>query len=93
MVRTNINKFTDIPNVGKATEGDLVLLGFEKPLDLASQDPYELYSKLCRITNQKHDPCVIDVFIAAVRYMQGDDAQKWWLYTDERKRYLVRLEK
>lgn len=92
MPRTSIKKFTDIPNVGKATEGDLSLLGIKTPLELASQDPYELYSRLCKITNQKHDPCVIDVFIAAVRYMQGEDAQKWWFYTNERKLYLARLE-
>ncbi len=92
MTRTNIENFTDIPNVGKATESDFILLGFKNPLELASQDPYRLYSKLCEITDQRHDPCVIDVFISAVRFMQGEDAQKWWFYTDERKRYLAKLE-
>ena len=91
MSRTNIENFTDIPNVGKATESDFILLGFKSPLELACQDPYELYSKLCEITDQRHDPCVIDVFISAVRFMQGEDAQKWWFYTDERKRYLAKL--
>ena len=89
--RTNIKKFTDIPNVGKATEGDFLLLGYKKPCELIDQDPYQLYSRLCEITNQKHDPCVIDVFIAAIRFMQGEEAQKWWFYTDERKRYLASL--
>jgi len=89
MPRENIKKFTDIPNVGKATERDFILLGFTKPSDLIEQDPYQLYSKLCEITNVKHDPCVIDVFISAIRFMQGEDSQNWWFYTDERKRYLA----
>jgi len=88
MQRENIKKFTDIPNVGKATEGDFFLLGLQTPSDLINQDPYQLHSKLCEITNEKHDPCVIDIFIAAIRFMQGEKAQNWWFYTDERKRYL-----
>ncbi len=88
MPRTNIKKFTDIPNVGKATEGDLRLLGFKTPSELSDQNPYQLYNKLCEITNQRHDPCMIDVFISVVRFMQGEDAKKWWFYTDERKQYL-----
>ncbi len=88
--RLDIQKFTDIPNVGKATEADFLLLGFKQPSGLINQDPYYLYDKLCDITAQRHDPCVIDVFIAAVRYMQGEPAQKWWFYTAERKNHLLR---
>ena len=89
MPRENIKKFTDIPNVGKATESDFFLLGFTSPSDLIEQDPYALHAKLCEITKVKHDPCVIDVFISAIRFMQGEQPQKWWFYTDERKRHLA----
>src|SRR4051812_39755127 len=27
---------------------------------------------LCRVTAQRHDPCLLDTFIAAVRYMEGE---------------------
>ncbi len=93
MPRRNIKRFTDIPNVGKATEGDLLLLGFKIPSELANQDPYKLYNRLCEITNVRHDPCVIDVFISAVRFMQGESKQNWWFYTDERKRHLATINK
>ncbi|MCL4152334.1 UNVERIFIED_CONTAM: hypothetical protein GTU68_040309 [Idotea baltica] len=33
-----------------------------------------------------HDPCVLDVLIAAVDYMNGNPPQKWWAYTAERKK-------
>lgn len=45
--------------------------------------------KLLKITGQRHDPCVIDVFISAVRYMEGGAAKKWWEFTAERKNYLA----
>ncbi|GIU45587.1 helix-hairpin-helix domain-containing protein [Shewanella colwelliana] len=87
--RIEITQFQAIPNVGKATEADLRQLGFAEPIELVGQDPYQMYDKLCQITEQQHDPCVIDVFIAAVRFMEGAPAKKWWAYTAERKAHLA----
>ncbi|MEW6983644.1 helix-hairpin-helix domain-containing protein [Colwelliaceae bacterium 6471] len=92
-MRENIIKFTDIPNVGPATEQDFKLLGFTSPKQLASQDPYITYENLCQLTRKCHDPCVIDVFIAATKFMSGEPAQKWWYYTAERKEKLLNIKK
>jgi len=88
MVRNEIKAFQEIPNVGKATTKDFILLGINKPFELVGRDPYQMYDDLCKITNQYHDPCVIDVFISAVRYMEGGAAKKWWEFTLERKQHL-----
>lgn len=88
-VRRDVADFEAIPNVGPATAGDLRLLGFTRPIELAGQDPYVMYDDLCRITGQRHDPCVIDVFIAVVAYMEGAPKTPWWAYTAERKRELA----
>jgi hypothetical protein len=48
-----------------------------------------MYDDLCHATGVRHDPCVIDVFIAAVRFMAGEAARPWWKYTPERKRTLA----
>ena len=48
-----------------------------------------MYDDLCRITNQRHDPCLLDTFIAAVRYMEGAPKNPWWKYTAERKREMA----
>ena len=48
-----------------------------------------LYDDLCRITGQRHDPCLLDTFIAAVRYMEGGPKTPWWKFTAERKRTLA----
>ena len=90
MIRTNIKNFQNIPNVGKATEKDFYILGLKEPIDLINQDPYRMYEELCNITQQRHDPCVIDVFIAAVNYMNGGPPKKWWEFTEERKVTLAR---
>jgi hypothetical protein len=80
----------DIPNVGAAVADDLRQLGINQPDDLLGRDPYEMYDDLCRITGQRHDPCLLDTFIAAVRFMAGEPKKPWWKYTAERKRELAK---
>jgi len=88
MSRNEIKNFQDIPNVGKAIEKNFILLGIKEPIELIGRDPYQMYSDLCNATCKQHDPCVIDVFISAVRYMEGGSPRKWWEFTKERKKKL-----
>ena len=78
----------DIPNVGVAIEKDLLILGIDKPIELIGKDPYQMYRDLCRVTEKTLDPCIIDVFISAVKYMEGGPPKKWWEFTEERKKHL-----
>lgn len=77
---------TDVPNVGPRTAEDLRQLGIRTPADLRGQDPAALYSRLCALSGLRHDPCVLDVFTAAVEFMAGAPARPWWHYTPRRKR-------
>jgi len=86
MSRNEVKKFQDIPNVGKAIEKNFILLGIKEPIELIGKDPYQMYSDLCNVTGSCCDPCVIDVFISAVRYMEGGPPKKWWEFTNERKK-------
>ena len=79
----------DIPNIGPAVAADLRQLGITLPAELPGRDPYAMYDELCRITGQRHDPCLLDTFIAAVRYMEGAPKKPWWKYTTERKRVMA----
>ncbi len=83
--RATYIELTQLPNIGPATAADLRLLGIRSPAQLVGRDPYAMYESLCRVTGQRHDPCVIDVFISAVRFMEGAPAKPWWRYTAERK--------
>ncbi len=83
--RTDINDFNIIPNVGPATIRYLSILGIKKPFELIGQDPYSMFRELCRVTGKQFDPCLADVFISAVKFMEGGPPQKWWHYTEGRK--------
>jgi len=85
MIRNGIISFQDIPNVGKAIEKDFIIIGLKEPIELINKDPYHMYNELCNITQHRHDPCVIDIFISAVNYMNGGPPKKWWEFTKERK--------
>ena len=78
-----------IPNVGPSIAAKLRQIGISSPHDLVGKDPYAIFEQLCRTTGVRHDPCLLDVFIAAVRFMAGEPAKPWWTYTPERKRQLA----
>ncbi len=86
--RQEVPRLEDIPNVGPAIAGDLRRLGITTPNELLGRDPYAMYDDLCCITGQRHDPCLLDTFIAAVRFMAGEPKRPWWKYTAERKKTL-----
>ena len=85
-------RLENIPNIGTAVAADLRQLGIAEPADLLDRDPYEMYDDLCLLTGQRHDPCLLDTFIAAVRFMHGEPNKPWWKYTTERKRELAARE-
>ena len=87
--RAEVTDLQQIPNVGPAIASDMRLIGVSSPQDLLGKDPYTMYDDLCRTTGDRHDPCVIDVFIAAVHFMAGEPFKPWWKYTPERKRTLA----
>ena len=63
--------------------GDLTNLAYVVQ-DFAAAVP--LYERLCQATGQRHDPCVIDVFLSITHFLQGDEPRPWWDYTAARKR-------
>lgn len=89
--RGRLWQLTDLPNIGPASAADLLRLGIRTPADLAGRDPYALYDALCALDGTRLDPCVVNVLIAAIRFMAGDEARPWWVYTAERKRHLHEL--
>ena len=61
----------------------------QRPQDLIGKDPYQLYDDLCNATGEKHDPCVLDVFLSGIDFMEGGEAKPWWKFTAERKKYMA----
>ena len=80
-----------IPNIGPAVAGYLREINIHQPLDLVGQDPYVLFQQLCAQTGVNYDPCLLDTFIAATRFMGGEPPQPWYRYTKERQTTLKTL--
>jgi Pathogenicity locus len=82
---SDCNRLEEIPNIGPAAAADLRLMGITEPQQLRGEDALARYQKLCRLTKQRHDPCVLDTFMAAVDFINGAAAAPWWKYTAKRK--------
>jgi hypothetical protein len=82
-------RFRDLVSVGPKMERDFEMLGIRSVPQLARQDPDRMYEKLCSLTGQRQDPCVLDVFCAAVA--QARDPRlpvaqcQWWYWSRKRK--------
>jgi len=84
--RNTVSKLEALPNIGKAIATKLQSIGIEHPNQLIGKDPFELHAELCLMKGQKVDPCIIDVFMAAIYFMEHGETLAWWTFTDERKR-------
>ena len=74
-----------LPNIGPSLAADLRSIGIRAPQDLRGKDAFVLYQRLCAVTGQRQDPCVLDTFMAATDFMAGAPAAPWWTYTAQRK--------
>jgi hypothetical protein len=77
--------FQQIPNIGPRMQDDFIRLGIIKPAMLAGKDPLKLYHKMCTVSGVRQDPCVLDTYMAAVDFMNGNQPKDWWKFTKERK--------
>ena len=78
-------RLEQLPNIGPSLAADLRTIGIQRPADLVGQDALALYRKLCEVSGQRQDPCVLDTFMAATDFMRGAAAAPWWKYTPQRK--------
>ena len=88
VIRERTKKLTDLPNVGKTVAQDLQNIGINTPEDLIGKDAFVLYKTMCDFYAMKQDPCMLDVLMSIVDFMNGGEPQVWWAYTDERKRLM-----
>lgn len=88
-MRTKSRKLADLISVGSAMLGDFEILGVRSVDQLARQNPQRLYQRLERATAQRQDPCVLDVFRAAVAQARDPrlpaEQCQWWYWSRKRK--------
>ena len=83
--RDTISHLEELPNVGKAMAEILRLSGIDHPAQLIDKEPLVLYDQLCRVTGKRYDPCIIDVFMSVIHFMECGEPLPWWAFTDARK--------
>lgn len=69
--RATVARLEDLPNIGKAIAADLRAIGIDQPQQLIDKDAFALYDLLCAQTGVRHDPCLLDVFMAVIDFMDG----------------------
>src|SRR3954465_12578132 len=77
-------QLTDMPNIGPKVAAKLRRLGIESMEDLRGNDGEALFERLCAMDGRRHDPCLLDTFVAAVDFADGGPARPWWEYSRER---------
>lgn len=82
--RDHLDKLTDLPNIGPSMAADLRLLGIHVPMDLKGADAFVLYQRLCTLQGAQ-DPCVLDVFMSIIDFIEGGEPRPWWHFTETRK--------
>lgn len=75
-----------IPGVGKATEQDLIMLGYPTIASLRGADPEEMYERECRMRGCKVDRCQLYIYRCAVYFAStahpDPEKCKWWYWKD-----------
>ena len=87
--RNTVSQLESLPNIGGVMAGDLRKIGIQYPSELRGKIAYRLYGALFMITGKRHDPCVIDVFLSAIDFMEGGQAKPWWKYTAVRTIFMT----
>ncbi len=85
----HVRTLTDIPNIGKSLAADLRSLGIATPEQVRAMNPRSAYDQLRGPMGKRHDPCVLDAFLAAHDFMNGGPSQPWWNFTARRKALLA----
>ncbi|HEB96796.1 MAG TPA: mitomycin resistance protein [Sedimenticola thiotaurini] len=88
--RSRVSRLEQLPNVGRAVARDLRRIGIGQPAELIGRDAFLLYETLCDTTGSRQDPCMIDVFLAVIHFMESGEALPWWSFTKRRKQAVAR---
>ena len=80
------SELVEIPNIGPKIAEKLARLGITTPKDLKKKNPVKMYERLNRMDGVRHDPCLLDVFAAAVDFVKTGKSMPWWHYSRIRKK-------
>jgi hypothetical protein len=90
-------RLKDLVSIGPAMLRDFELLGVHSVAELARQSPRRMYARLNRVSGQRQDPCILDVFRAAVAQARNPrlpaEQCQWWYWSRRRKQRSKEVER
>ena len=79
----------NLRGIGKKMLEDFDRLGVTSVSQLKSRDAEELYRRMCEISGQRQDPCVLDTYRCAIEQARNPDLPEeqrdWWYWSRVRK--------
>jgi hypothetical protein len=88
-IRKEQRELRELISIGPAMLRDFKLLGVNSVAVLARQNPEKPYAKFCRMTGQRQDICVLDVFRAGIAQARNPrlpaEQCQWWYWSRRRK--------
>jgi len=82
------DELQQLPAIGPSMARDLRRLGVRSVKALARRDPERLYARLCAITGERQDACVLYTFRCAVYAARtarpNPKLLKWWAWKGRR---------
>lgn len=78
----------DLPGIGKSIAADLRAIKVMTPALFQEVEPLELYRRLEEVMGNRHDPCVLYVFLGARHFLDTGEAVPWWQFTVAGKQIL-----
>ncbi|HKW63687.1 MAG TPA: helix-hairpin-helix domain-containing protein [Candidatus Acidoferrum sp.] len=86
---TATRQLGELISIGPAMLRDFEMLGIRSVGQLARQEPRKMYERLNRKIGRRQDPCVLDVFSAAVAQARNPrlpaEQCQWWYWSKKRK--------
>ena len=74
-----------LPNVGPKVADMLLRIGVHELADIRATSADALYDRLNTLDGRRHDPCLLDTFMALEAFAAGEPPRPWWEYTPLRK--------
>lgn len=85
----DLRKLRDLAGIGPRMLADFEMLGVANVDQLKRQSPGRMYDRLCALTGQRQDPCVLDTFTCAVAQAKDPnlpaEQRNWWYWSRVRK--------
>jgi len=85
----DMRKLKELDGIGPKMLKDFELLGVANIDQLKKQTGRKMYDRLCELTGQRQDPCVLDVFVCAVAQAKDPnlpaEQRNWWYWSRVRK--------